>query len=93
VQIDALIFRGSPQTYNEDVIEKPALAVHGDTDFRRRDLARELMDFTLDFAWARSCTEVMLLSGRDLAPAHALYEDIGFDKQQRTGFIKFRPTD
>jgi hypothetical protein len=34
----------------------------------------------------------MLLSGSDLAPAHALYEDLGFDKQQRTGFIKFNPS-
>jgi GNAT superfamily N-acetyltransferase len=62
-------------------------------DFRRQGLARDLMDHILEFAWAQGCTEVMLLSGRDLAPAHALYEDLGFDKQQRTGFIKFRPTD
>jgi len=61
-------------------------------DFRRRGLARELMHFTLDFAWSEGCSEVMLLSGSDLAPAHALYEDLGFDKRQRTGFIKFNPS-
>jgi GNAT superfamily N-acetyltransferase len=61
-------------------------------DFRRRGLARELMHFTLDFAWSEGCSEVMLLSGSDLAPAHALYEDLGFDKRQRTGFIIFNPS-
>ena len=60
-------------------------------DFRRRGLAQELMEFVLDFAWKRGCTEVMLLSGSDLVPAHALYEKLDFDKGQRTGFIKFRP--
>lgn len=60
-------------------------------DFRRRGLAKKLMVFILDHAWAKGCTEIMLLSGRDLAPAHKLYEDLGFDKHGRTGFIKFRP--
>lgn len=45
------------------------------------------------YAWNKDCTEVMLLSGRDLAPAHKMYEQLGFDKHQRTGFIKFRPKD
>ena len=56
-----------------------------------KKLAQELMEFVLDFAWKRRCTEVMLLSGSDLVPAHALYEKLDFDKEQRTGFIKFRP--
>lgn len=60
-------------------------------DFRRRGLAKKLMVFILDHVWAKGCTEIMLLSGRDLAPAHKLYEDLGFDKHRRTGFIKFRP--
>ena len=60
-------------------------------DFRRRGLAQELMEFVLDFAWKWGCTEVMLLSGSDLVPAHALYEKLDFDKEKRTGFIKFRP--
>lgn len=60
-------------------------------DFRRRGQAQELMEFVLDFSWKLGCTEVMLLSGSDLVPAHALYEKLDFDKEQRTGFIKFRP--
>lgn len=60
-------------------------------DFRRRGLAKALMEFVLDHAWDNGCTEVMLLSGRDLAPAHGMYEGLGFDKHQRTGFIKFMP--
>ena len=60
-------------------------------DFRRRGLAQELMEFVLNFSWKQGCTEVILLSGSDLVPAHALYEKLDFDKEQRTGFIKFRP--
>jgi GNAT superfamily N-acetyltransferase len=60
-------------------------------DFRRRGLAKKLMEFILGHAWAEGCTEVMLLSGSDLTPAHKLYEGLGFDKHQRTGFIKFKP--
>ncbi|MBT4045814.1 MAG: GNAT family N-acetyltransferase [Rhodospirillaceae bacterium] len=60
-------------------------------DFRRRGFAKALMEFTLEHAWNQGCTEVMLLSGRDLAPAHKLYEGLGFDKHQRTGFIIFKP--
>ena len=29
MQIDALVFEGSPQPLDEDVVEEPALAVHG----------------------------------------------------------------
>ena len=60
-------------------------------DFRRLGLAQELMEFVLNFSWKQGCTEVILLSGSDLVPAHALYEKLDFDKEQRTGFIKFRP--
>ena len=62
-------------------------------NFRRRGLAKTLMEYVLEFAWAQGCTEVMLLSGHDLGPAHAMYEGLDFDKEQRTGFIKFRPSD
>lgn len=60
-------------------------------DFRRRGLARTLMEFIMAHAWEKGCTEIMLLSGSDLAPAHKLYESLGFDKYGRTGFIKRKP--
>ena len=60
-------------------------------DFRRRGLARSLLDFILAHAWRQGCTEVMLLSGSDLASAHKLYEGLGFDKHKRTGFIIHKP--
>lgn len=60
-------------------------------DFRRRGLARALMEFIMAHAWEKGCTEIMLLSGSDLAPAHKLYESLGFDKHGRTGFIKNKP--
>lgn len=60
-------------------------------DFRRQGLAKALMEHILDYAWEQGCSEVMLLSGADLTAAHALYEGLGFDKRQRTGFIAFNP--
>ena len=59
--------------------------------FRRRGLAKALMEHVLDYAWQQDCTEVMLLSGADLTAAHKMYEGLGFNRHRRTGFIKYRP--
>ena len=58
-------------------------------DFRRKDLARALMMYTLEFAWDNDCTEVMLLSGAESKESHKLYEGLGFNRYQREGFIMF----
>lgn len=60
-------------------------------EFRRKGFARSLLKFTLDHAWKRGCTEVMLLSGSENKIAHQLYESLGFDQSKRKGFITFKP--
>jgi hypothetical protein len=50
-----------------------------------------MMKFSLEFAWEHGCTEVMLLSGAQNVKAHRLYEQLGFDKHRKTGFVIFRP--
>ena len=65
------------------------VVVHG--DFRRRGFAKAMLDFSLNYAWAQGCTEVMLLSGANNFAAHRLYEKLGFDQHRRTGFILHKP--
>ena len=60
-------------------------------DFRKRGFAKEILEYSLDYAWSHGCTEVMLLSGFDDKGAHRIYEKLGFDKHERVGFIKFKP--
>ena len=50
-----------------------------------------MMKFSLAFAWEHGCTEVMLLSGAQNIKAHRLYEQLGFDKNRKTGFVILRP--
>lgn len=58
---------------------------------RRKGLAQELVCFAVEYAWQNGCTEVMLLSGSNNKNAHRLYEKLGFDKERKKGFIRFKP--
>ena len=60
------------------------------TDYRRNGYGSAMMKFSLTFAWEHGCTEVMLLSGAQNVKAHRLYEQLGFDKNRKTGFVIFR---
>jgi len=61
------------------------------SSYRRKGLGKDLLEFTLKYAWDQGCTEVMLLSGIKLEGAHKLYRNLGFDEFHRKGFVKFRP--
>jgi len=63
------------------------VVTHG--DYRRRGFAKAILEHALDHAWNHGCTEVMLLSGAGNEGAHKLYEGLGFDQNQRKGFIVF----
>ena len=62
-----------------------------DSKFRKRGFAKELLTYSLEYAWNQGCTEVMLLSGFNDTGAHRIYEKLGFDRHERIGFIKFKP--
>ena len=61
------------------------------SDFRGRGLAKALLKHTLDFAWDADCYKVMLLSGAHRQAAHRLYESVGFNKDEKVGYIA-KPT-
>lgn len=55
--------------------------------FRRRGLARAVLEFALTLAWSRDCYKVILLSGAQRSEAHALYESVGFRGDVELGFV------
>jgi GNAT superfamily N-acetyltransferase len=61
-------------------------------DFRRRGLAKAALEHALDAAWQSGCYKVMLLSSAHRDAAHALYEQVGFKKDVKIGFVA-RPSD
>lgn len=56
-------------------------------DFRRRGFAGVLLRHTLQFAWARDCYKVMLLTGRKEPETLRFYEQCGFQAGVKTGFV------
>ena len=60
------------------------------SNHRRKGLAKKIINFALTYAWQNGCTEVMLMSGSNNLNAHRLYEELGFDKDRKKGFILFK---
>lgn len=56
-------------------------------DFRRKGFSQALLKHVLDFAWQANCYKVMLLSGAGNQAAHMLYESVGFNKNEKVGYI------
>jgi GNAT superfamily N-acetyltransferase len=61
--------------------------------FRRRGLAKQLLQYTLEHAWAANCCKVILLSGAQRVEAHQVYEAVGFSGDVERGFVIKPPTD
>lgn len=59
--------------------------------YRRRGYGKTLIKYILDFSWESGCSEVMLLSGNKNENAHKMYENIGFDKNRKKGFVIYKP--
>jgi ribosomal protein S18 acetylase RimI-like enzyme len=55
-------------------------------DFRRRGIAKAVLDRAIETAREAGCYKVMLLSGVSRTGAHALYEKVGFSKGTKLGF-------
>ena len=56
-------------------------------NFRRRGLGQQLIDHALQMAWQQRCYKVMLLTGQQAA--HHFYEECGFRKGIKTGFVAY----
>ena len=67
----------------ENVVTHPA--------FRRRGLASAVLERALQIAWAHECYKVMLLTGSKQESVLRFYEQAGFQRGVKTGFIARAP--
>jgi GNAT superfamily N-acetyltransferase len=58
-----------------------------DAAFRGRGWGRNVLSAALQFAWARSCYKVMLLTGRKDDGIVGFYERCGFRRDDKLGFV------
>ena len=58
-------------------------------DHRRQGIGTRLLQHALDIAWARRCYKVMLLTGRKDENVFRFYENAGFKRGVKTGFIAY----
>ena len=56
-------------------------------DYRRRGIATRLLRQALDMAWEAGCYKVMLLTGRKDEATLRFYEQAGFQRDEKTGFV------
>lgn len=62
------------------------------TDYRRQGIGTRLMRRALQTAWDAGCYKVMLLSGAWREDAHRFYEELGFTRDGKVGFVAVAPT-
>lgn len=60
-------------------------------DYRRQGIGRRMIDAALDKAWREGCYKVMLMSGATREDAHEFYRALGFDGENKKGFVAYRP--
>jgi GNAT superfamily N-acetyltransferase len=58
-------------------------------DHRRQGIGTRLLQHALDMAWAQQCYKVMLLTGRKDEAVFRFYENVGFKRGVKTGFIAY----
>lgn len=70
---------GRPYGLIENVVTHP--------DYRRRGLGRAVLKHALTTAWERNCYKVMLLTGSKNEETLRFYEQAGFQRGVKTGFV------
>jgi GNAT superfamily N-acetyltransferase len=62
-------------------------------DHRRRGLGTAVLRHALAFAWGEGCYKVMLLTGRREEEILSFYEQAGFRRDVKTGFLAAPPAE
>jgi len=57
------------------------------TNYRRRGFGAAVLKFALAAAWARNCYKVMLMTGSKNEDTLRFYENAGFQRGDKTGFV------
>lgn len=70
---------GKPYAVIENVITDP--------DYRRNGYGTKIMKHAIDYARQSNCYKVMLLSNAKRKAAHQFYEKLGFDPEDKNGYI------
>ncbi|MGV0104398.1 GNAT family N-acetyltransferase [Nostoc sp. DSM 114160] len=60
-------------------------------DFRQQGLGTQVLHYALTLAWQQQCYKVMLLSGSKREKTLHFYENAGFKRGVKTGFVAFPP--
>lgn len=61
-------------------------------DLQNQGIGKQLMAYTLEFAWSRGCYKAMLLTGSRRESTHAFYRSCGFDEHAKFGYVAY-PSD
>ena len=70
---------GRPYALIENVVTHP--------DYRRRGLGKAVLEHALAAAWKQNCYKVMLLTGSKNEATLRFYENAGFQRGIKTGFV------
>ena len=60
-------------------------------DYRKLGIGTRILHHALDIAWSRSCYKVMLLTSRKDEAVFRFYENAGFARGVKTGFVAKNP--
>ncbi len=79
IVISNLTRGGRPYALIENVVTHP--------DYRRRGCATAALKHALEAAWGRGCYKVILLTGSKNETTLRFYENAGFQRGVKTGFV------
>ncbi len=81
IVVPNLTHGGRPYGLIENVVTHP--------EHRRRGLGTAVLTHTLQAAWERRCYKVMLLTGSKTEGKLRFYEQAGFERGVKTGFVAY----
>ena len=58
-------------------------------DYRKQGLGTQVLDHALKVAWTQNCYKVMLLTGSKRESTLQFYENAGFKRGVKTGFVAY----
>lgn len=76
---------GGPYGLIENVVTHP--------DYRKQGLGTQILHHALKSAWEHGCYKVMLMTGSKRESTLLFYEQAGFQRDVKTGFVAYPPVE